>query len=917
LIQISSKAQQQAGELQAVFSSLAEPIIIFDAEGIIVRCNSAATQLLGSDTVGVTLQELAERTDLRLADKTKPGVDALVSIHALSGETISSIEYSLVNAHGERRTLTSSASPIRSGGSITGAVVVFHDITERRWAEDALKRSEKRFRNLSETSTFGLVISDVRGELKYANPAILTMLGYEREDVSGPRNSVKWAELTPPEFKIRDRRALRELQKNGRCVPYEKELVRKDGTRIPVLIGTSVIEERLDGKKEVAAFITVLTALKQAEQELRSIEWLLTRSMKVTNKFSLEKQNHFFSDCNTKGEIFQSAGRDILLDIVGDYLDLLGTSVAVHEHDGSYASAVCSSEWCGFLNSCETRMSKQGRDEWKRESIAYCAKSCWKSPVAKAIEEGRSVEETGRDGMSIYAVPITLSDGEIVGALHFCYGDPPQDEAVLKKISADYDIPAAQLMKKAASHEKRPPFIIDIAKNRLESSARLIAVMVERKRARAGLQKAHDEMEIRVAERTAELTQSNRRLQKEIDERLKTQDALSQRQQAIESVYAIATTFGDNIREVQNQVALRLAEILDVPFVAADYVEPDNTSRGVYFLQGQLHHYESALLEGYPLYAVYEEQMICQLQGEQLKKVKLNLPADQKKIFKAFLGVPVRDSTGVLSGAICLLDERERYFSEYEVHLVEIYARYIGHEIRRTRLEQQLLHSQQMKLLGQIATGVAHEVRNPLNAILAISEALFDDMENNAEYQPYVEHIRQQVTRLSTLMRDLLDLGRPQRHFDFRRQPLGPVLFDALDDWKRNYRKDGVVLDVSIPPEASQWYASVDSVRIKQVIINLLENSCDHNASEASVCIQTISPEKDRIRIRIIDKGEGIAEEHLERLFQPFFTTRTGGTGLGLSVVKHILEVHGGGISIVNNTPPPGTTAELWLPRVS
>ena len=76
-------------------------------------------------------------------------------------------------------------------------------------------------------------------------------------------------------------------------------------------------------------------------------------------------------------------------------------------------------------------------------------------------------------------------------------------------------------------------------------------------------------------------------------------------------------------------------------------------------------------------------------------------------------------------------------------------------------MERQLLQSQEMKMLGQLTSGVAHEVRNPLNGILAITDALSKDLGENPEYRTFIEHIRKQVIRLSDLMRDLLDLGRP------------------------------------------------------------------------------------------------------------------------------------------------------------
>ena len=102
---------------------------------------------------------------------------------------------------------------------------------------------------------------------------------------------------------------------------------------------------------------------------------------------------------------------------------------------------------------------------------------------------------------------------------------------------------------------------------------------------------------------------------------------------------------------------------------------------------------------------------------------------------------------------------------------------------------------------------------------------------------------------------------------------------------------------------------------MEQVIINLLENACAHSKTEREILID-IYDNDGTVIIKVIDMGAGIKPEYFEHLFEPFFTTRKGGTGLGLGIVKRIVESHGGAIDIRNNEPPPGVSVEIKLPII-
>ena len=144
------------------------------------------------------------------------------------------------------------------------------EVTDRVRAEQRerlamrnLRTSETRFRQLAETSTFGLVIGDFEGNVFHFNPTVRDLLGYTEEDVAA--GLVRWDRLTPPEFASVDAQAVRQLAATGRCTPYEKAYVAKDGRRVPILVGASLLESA-DGRTEVAAFILDLTERKRREQ---------------------------------------------------------------------------------------------------------------------------------------------------------------------------------------------------------------------------------------------------------------------------------------------------------------------------------------------------------------------------------------------------------------------------------------------------------------------------------------------------------------------------------------------------------------------------------------------------------------------------------------------------------------------------
>ncbi len=232
----------------------------------------------------------------------------------------------------------------------------------------------------------------------------------------------------------------------------------------------------------------------------------------------------------------------------------------------------------------------------------------------------------------------------------------------------------------------------------------------------------------------------------------------------------------------------------------------------------------------------------------------------------------------------------------------------------RRRLEAQLAHSQEMKALGQLAAGVAHEVRNPLNAILAITEALFQEIGGNREYDPYLAHIRTQVNRLSALMKDLLELGKPIQSSLLRCESLKGICGASLELWRQTKASETHDGQLFSELDEDDVFVMVDASRLQQVFLNLLENAAQHSPEGSEVRLTVSGPVGGTVKVEVTDRGVGIPPDRLQQVFEPFFTTRRGGVGLGLSIVKHSVESMGGSVIALNNDPPPGCTISVVLP---
>ncbi len=430
----------------------------------------------------------------------------------------------------------------------------------------------------------------------------------------------------------------------------------------------------------------------------------------------------------------------------------------------------------------------------------------------------------------------------------------------------------------------------------------------------AELKKAHDELEKRVEERTQQLGLSLQRIREEVREREKAESGLYKRQQALESVYAMATTFDSGMTTIIDQVAYSIAKAFEVSFVSVFGFENDRVCTISQIYDGEPVKKETLYRHNEACNKLHDYRQTVQFQGRLREKFP-DIPCMANNEFRTYVGLPALSHTGEPIGFICIMDKKERTFSEFELHLLEIFVRYFSHELERNLMEKELRKGERMKMLGQLTSGVAHEVRNPLNAIQAITQALFEEFETTEDTLLYKNHIATQVERLTKLMQDLLDFGKPVDQQSMELVSITRLCEKTVSLWNHSHGMDGDRARFISGVDGTEIYVSADSTKLQQVLINLLDNAHQHSPQEQPITLELYRKKETDLRIRICDRGAGIKPEIMNRLFEPFFTTRKQGTGLGLGIVKHIVETHGGGIEVWNNTDGPGCTFEIRLPE--
>jgi signal transduction histidine kinase len=217
------------------------------------------------------------------------------------------------------------------------------------------------------------------------------------------------------------------------------------------------------------------------------------------------------------------------------------------------------------------------------------------------------------------------------------------------------------------------------------------------------------------------------------------------------------------------------------------------------------------------------------------------------------------------------------------------------------------------ELIETLAAGVAHEVRNPLNSVqinLSILEQELSELlpDRQAHAFAVLAKIAGEIKRLDDFVAEFLRFARPPR-LNVERLPVRPLLADLAAFMTPECSQKGVALDLDLAGPEAAW---VDGFQLKQAVLNLLLNALQATPAGGHVVVRT-GGDKRHLLVSVRDDGEGMSPETATKAFTPFFTTREEGTGLGLSLVRRIVEQHGGSIE-VTSAESQGTTVTMVFP---
>lgn len=607
---------------------------------------------------------------------------------------------------------------------------------------------------------------------------------------------------------------------------YRGENQQRQGPRLP----------RGKEKPDTENFITA--------KKVKDIDWLLNRKIDLDPKG--DNYLPFYGDLteiNTNRMILDSAG-EALKDIARDYLILLETSAATYELNGDYALGIFTSGWCRFLDQASRRLCAADDNRAALKSGRWlCHESCWSEASKVSIESAKPVDIKCNGGIRLFAVPV-WAGGKIVGSMNIGYGDPPRDEAKLKEIASKYQVDLSELRLVAEEYHSRPKFMIEAAKQRLMTSAKMVGLMVER-------QETENTLKIDIAHREkmeAKLAETELRYRTLFQQ---SPDGVL----IIDPVTSMPLEFNDAACRQLGYTRDEFAKLRVPDYEARESLE-------------QIRDRTKKILAG----------------GEDTFETQHR--AKNGELKDVMVTVKTIDFGGELAFHCIFRDVTERKRGEDAVAELNADLQKYAAELEASNKE-----------LEAFSYSVSHDLRAPLRAIDAFSQILLEDFAGSLDEEGagMLAVVRKNAHKMDQLIDDILTLSRLGR----RELATAPVDMEKMArQVSEELRADVADRDIEfivkpLPP------ATVDPSLIQQVFVNLISNAVKFTRPRTSALVEVGSSKKAGQQVYYVkDNGVGFDMRYVDKLFGVFQRLHTEdefeGTGVGLAIVKRIIRRHGG-----------------------
>jgi len=223
---------------------------------------------------------------------------------------------------------------------------------------------------------------------------------------------------------------------------------------------------------------------------------------------------------------------------------------------------------------------------------------------------------------------------------------------------------------------------------------------------------------------------------------------------------------------------------------------------------------------------------------------------------------------------------------------------------RRTRRQSE--RERYLAGIGRVATVIVHDLKNPLVSILGFARRISEGKGNSIQAAQTITESAQTMQRI---VNEVLDFAKPMQ-LDLAEGEIGETIQRAVEACRIKAGERGVTLTVKLPPEPIS--IAMDSFHVQRALVNLIDNAVEASRQGGQVAI-TAAISRNTVIVTIMDRGTGMGQETLAHLFEPFYTTKSSGTGLGMPIARKIFEEHGGTLAITSKEGV-GTEATMRLP---
>lgn len=425
----------------------------------------------------------------------------------------------------------------------------------------------------------------------------------------------------------------------------------------------------------------------------------------------------------------------------------------------------------------------------------------------------------------------------------------------------------------------------------------------ERKKSETALRNAHQELELRVRDRTKDLQDANEHLKMEISNRRRVETVLRSLAQEVSGA------IGDDFFQSSARFLIKTLDIDYVVIGRLSRKRSDIIKTLAVNERGDLRPNFRFSLEGSPLETGADHQTLCIPENAREAFPRDELLAE--KAMNSFCGITLVNSSGQRLGLILGMGRKHLGDPELSRSVFRILATRTAAELEREDREHQLLKAHKLESIGRLSAGIAHEINNPLtNASLNIQliKKKFPEETVPRDLWNKFDAIERNIDRAATIAKELLTFSRQQ---EIKRVPtdMNTVITKAITLLTYGFTNITVRRMPTPIPEILG-----DPLKLEGLIINILNNATEAMPEGGTLTIATRVKDH-QVVTEITDTGTGIAKENLARVFDPFFTTKDvgAGTGLGLSICHGIVKQHRGTIELFS-TPGEGTRVTITLP---